>query len=92
MSASCSSLSSFVALEKTPDRLAFRARLASTAVAFVLSRPGLFLNSTSDATVLPRILEAAQGTNAAPAEASLLADVADLGMQPLFVRGVSDTI
>jgi len=62
------------------------------AVAFVLSRPGLFLNSTSDATVLPRILEAAQGTNVAPAEASLLADVADLGMQPLFVRGVSDTI
>jgi aryl-alcohol dehydrogenase-like predicted oxidoreductase len=61
-------------------------------VHFVLARPGLFLNSSSDATVLDHILAAASETPAPPAEAALAADVARYAMEPLFVRGVSDAI
>ena len=59
---------------------------------FVLARPGLFLNSSSDATVLPQILAAAAEPPTAPSAADLAADVARYAMQPLFVRGVSDAI
>ena len=62
------------------------------AVHFVLSRPGLFLNTTSDATVLPIVLEAASESIRAPAEEALRADTEELGIEPLFVRGVSDAI
>ncbi len=62
------------------------------AVHFVLSRPGLFLNSTSDATILRDILEAAKEPAAAPARAEMEADVAHLAMEPLFIPGVSDDI
>lgn len=62
------------------------------AVHFVLARPGLFLNSSSDATLLPLILEAAAQPAAPPADAALAADVAAYAMQPLFVRGVNDAI
>jgi aryl-alcohol dehydrogenase-like predicted oxidoreductase len=62
------------------------------AVHFVLARPGLFVNSSSDATLLPHILEAAAGPAVAPPADVLAADVARFAMQPLFVRGVSDTI
>jgi aryl-alcohol dehydrogenase-like predicted oxidoreductase len=62
------------------------------AVAFVLSRPGLFLNSSSDATILGEILEAASAPAAAPARAEMEADVARYEMQPLFIPGVSDSI
>ena len=62
------------------------------AVHFVLSRPGLFLNSSSDATVLPAILAAANESVTAPQAGALAADVAAFAMQPLFVRGVSDEI
>jgi aryl-alcohol dehydrogenase-like predicted oxidoreductase len=66
------------------------------AVHFVLSRPGLFLNSSSDATILRQILDAAAAATRAPAgpelAAALQADVARFAMQPLFVRGVSDAI
>ena len=62
------------------------------AVQFVLSRPGLFLNSTSDATLLPHILNIASQPITAPATQSLRADVATQGMEPLFVRGVSDSV
>ena len=62
------------------------------AVRFVLSRPGLFLDSSSDATVLRHILEAANAIATAPSAAELQADVAQFAMQPLFVRGVSDAI
>jgi aryl-alcohol dehydrogenase-like predicted oxidoreductase len=62
------------------------------AVHFVLSRPGFFLNSSSDATVLRQILEAATAIGATPSSAELEADVAHFAMQPLFVRGISDTI
>ncbi|MDX2170366.1 MAG: aldo/keto reductase [Deltaproteobacteria bacterium] len=62
------------------------------AVHFVLARPGLFLNSSSDATLLPSILAAAAEPVSPPSAAALAADVAAHGMQPLFVRDVSDAI
>ena len=62
------------------------------AVRFVLSRPGLFLNSSSDATLLPALLAAAAEPAAAPSAQELEADSARLAMAPLFVRGVSDAI
>ena len=61
------------------------------AVRFVMNREGLFLNSSSDATLLPLILEAARGSaNAsgpASEEAGLLGDVERYGVEPLFVPG-----
>jgi aryl-alcohol dehydrogenase-like predicted oxidoreductase len=59
------------------------------AVRFVLSRPGLFLNSSSDATLLRTILEAASAPDAsvAPDPAGLAADAAALGLAPLFDGG-----
>jgi aryl-alcohol dehydrogenase-like predicted oxidoreductase len=62
------------------------------AVHFVLARPGLFLNSSSDATLLRLVLEAASERVEPPAKRALEADVARLGLAPLFVRGVSETI
>ncbi len=62
------------------------------AVRFVLSRPGLFLSSSSDATILRHILEAANESVAAPSPAELKSDVGQFAIQPLFVRGVSDSI
>jgi len=62
------------------------------AVQFVLARPGFFLNSSSDATVLPAILAASEEPSAPPSAAELVADVARFAMEPLFVRGVSDSI
>jgi len=62
------------------------------AVQFVLSRPGFFLNTSSDATLLRTILDAAQAVAMAPPRAALEADVQRHAMEPLFVRGVSDSI
>jgi aryl-alcohol dehydrogenase-like predicted oxidoreductase len=62
------------------------------AVHFVLARPGLFLNSSSDATLLRSVLEAASARVEPPAPRALEADVARLGLRPLFVRGTSDAI
>jgi aryl-alcohol dehydrogenase-like predicted oxidoreductase len=62
------------------------------AVHFVLARPGLFLNSSSDATLLRPILDAANEAATLPSPAALSEDVARLAMEPLFVRGVSDAI
>lgn len=61
-------------------------------VHFVLSQPGLFLNSSSDATILRDILDAASMPATAPARSEMEADVARYAMEPLFVPGVSDTI
>ena len=58
----------------------------------MLSRPGLFLNSSSDATILRDILDAASETATAPSRAELEADVAHYAMEPLFIPGVSDKI
>lgn len=62
------------------------------AVHFVLSQPGLFLNSSSDATLLRHILDTAAQIGAAPSAAELEADVTRFAMQPLFVRGLSESI
>ena len=61
-------------------------------VHYVLSQPGLFLNSSSDATILRDILDAASEKPTAPARADMEADVARYAMQPLFIPGVSDSI
>jgi aryl-alcohol dehydrogenase-like predicted oxidoreductase len=62
------------------------------AVHFVLARPGLFLNSSSDATLLDSVLSAAEEPPQSPSRAALESDVARFAMEPLFVRGVSDSI
>jgi hypothetical protein len=62
------------------------------AVHFVLARPGLFLNTSSDATLLEAVLDAAAEPAAAPPPAALESDVATHGMQPLFVPGVRETV
>lgn len=54
------------------------------AVRFVLSRDQLFLNSSSDASLLQPIIEAANTELVAPSAAALEADAAEFGMQPLF--------
>ncbi len=54
------------------------------AVRFVLAQPDLFLNTTSDATLLPLVLDAAAGTLEPPTDAELAADEATFGITPLF--------
>jgi aryl-alcohol dehydrogenase-like predicted oxidoreductase len=54
------------------------------AVRFVLGRPGLFLNTSSDARLLPAILAAAEAGGPPPSAEELDADVASLAMRPLF--------
>ncbi len=55
------------------------------AVRWVLGRPGLFLNSSSDTRVLRTILEAAGGSaHAAPSDEEMAADVAADGIVALF--------
>jgi aryl-alcohol dehydrogenase-like predicted oxidoreductase len=62
------------------------------AVHYVLSTPNLFLNTSSDATVLREILEAAAEEGGAPSDAVMQRDAFRYGIEPLFVRGVSDGI
>ena len=62
------------------------------AVAYVLGRPGIFLNTTSDATLLPAIFAAADKVPSLPSDQQMTADQASLGIEPLFIRGVSDDV
>ncbi len=62
------------------------------AIHFVLGRPGLFLDTSSDATLLRPILQAAREVAESPAPAELEADVSRWAMAPLFAPGLSDTI
>jgi aryl-alcohol dehydrogenase-like predicted oxidoreductase len=62
------------------------------AVHWVLRRPGLFLNSSSDATLLEATLAAAAELGPRPSDAEMLADARSLGVEPLFVRDVSERI
>jgi aryl-alcohol dehydrogenase-like predicted oxidoreductase len=62
------------------------------AVHYVLRMPDLFLNTSSDATILPAILAAAAETPAPPTDAAMRRDAARYGIAPLFVRGVSDSL
>lgn len=65
------------------------------AVHWTLARPGVFLNTSSDATLLRSILEAASEFDdgaAATVAGEVESDAARLEMEPLFVRGITDTI
>ncbi len=55
------------------------------AVRYVLSHPQMFLNTTSDARLLPMIIEAAEGDLVAPSSDQMRADIAAEGITPLFV-------
>jgi aryl-alcohol dehydrogenase-like predicted oxidoreductase len=57
------------------------------AVHFVLARPGLFLNTSSDGTLLETILEAAERPARQPDASGLAADVERFDIQPLFQPG-----
>ncbi len=57
------------------------------AVHYVLARPGLFLNTSSDARLLGATLAAARQAAELPSDAALAEDVARLAMEPLFVPG-----
>ncbi len=54
------------------------------AVAYVLGRPQLFLNSSSDARLLRPIVEAAAAGRPAPSDDELAAVIVESGMVPLF--------
>lgn len=54
------------------------------AVRFVLARPGLFLNSSSDARLLRTTLDAAAAGGALPTDAEMAADVEAQDIRPLF--------
>jgi len=62
-------------------------------VGWVLSRPGLFLNTSSDARLLPAILESAaafeDGTEDI-GEGRMAADAELLGMKPIFAAGMPE--
>ncbi len=63
------------------------------AVHWVLARPGVFLNSSSDATILAATLEAASEAGPTPpSDTAMHDDGKRLGVEPLFVRDVSDRI
>jgi aryl-alcohol dehydrogenase-like predicted oxidoreductase len=62
------------------------------AVRWALARPSFFLNSSSDASLLPAVLAAADDLGPEPSDAEMRADTARLEILPLFVRGVSDRI
>ena len=53
-------------------------------VAFVLNRPGIFLNTSSDARLLPAIIDAATSGLPMPSADELDRDVAEMGMSVLF--------
>ena len=62
------------------------------AVHYVLARPGIFLNTTSDATLLPAIFQAAAAPVVAPSDADMRADAAHHTTEALFTIGGSDEI
>jgi aryl-alcohol dehydrogenase-like predicted oxidoreductase len=62
------------------------------AVAYVLSRPQLFLNSSSDARLLPAIVAAAAGPLDPPSGDDLASDVAEFDMHVLFDGGAFERI
>ena len=62
------------------------------AVHYVLAQPDLFLNSTSDATLLEPILKFASEPVVLPGDEEMQADHEALGIEPLFVRDVSDDV
>jgi aryl-alcohol dehydrogenase-like predicted oxidoreductase len=67
-------------------------------VQWVLTEPRIFLNTSSDATLLPLILEAAEAFDKRAADDdrhiidTLRADAAALEMEPIFIRGLADEV
>jgi aryl-alcohol dehydrogenase-like predicted oxidoreductase len=55
------------------------------AVRFVLGRPGVFLNTAGDVTLLPKILEAADRGGGAPSDGDVEGLITRRAMTPLFV-------
>jgi aryl-alcohol dehydrogenase-like predicted oxidoreductase len=62
------------------------------AISYVLARPGLYLNTTSDATILPAVFAAAAADLTMPSDEAMNNDAETLGIEPLFVRDVSDDV
>jgi len=62
------------------------------AVRFVLSEPDLFLNTTSDASLLPLIFDSADGALDRPSDDELSADVNEFGVTALFDGDVLERI
>jgi aryl-alcohol dehydrogenase-like predicted oxidoreductase len=62
------------------------------AVRWVLGNPQVFLVTTSDATVMTRVLDAAEGDLTRPPEAEMQADVHALAMEPLFDGAATERI
>jgi aryl-alcohol dehydrogenase-like predicted oxidoreductase len=60
-------------------------------VQWVLSRPGVFLNTSSDGTLLRKTLSAATEYDRAPTEEAMIEDGRRFGIEPLFTPGF-DTI
>jgi hypothetical protein len=54
------------------------------AVRYVLGKPQLFLNTTSDARLLPQIFAAADGAVSSPSDDEMRADVEASDITPLF--------
>ena len=54
------------------------------AVRFVLSEPAMFLNTTSDARLLPDVVAAAEGALDRPSDDEMRADIVAEGITPLF--------
>ena len=57
-----------------------------TAVAFVLSRPGIFLNTTGDIHALPKVLDAAERYRADTSEEQAREAASRLPLEPLFLH------
>ena len=65
------------------------------AIRFVLAEPDLFLNTTSDATLLPTVLDAAGALAdpvVRPPDDELEADIERLGVEPIFDGGALERI
>jgi aryl-alcohol dehydrogenase-like predicted oxidoreductase len=62
------------------------------AVRYVLADPQLFLNSTSDARLLPLVLDAAAGALDRPTDDEMAADAERFGITPLFDGGALERI
>lgn len=62
------------------------------AVRYVLATDDLFLNTTSDARLLPAILHAAAGPLERPSDAEMDADIEAHGITPLFDGGALEVI
>ncbi len=56
-----------------------------TAVAWVLGRPGLFLNTVGDISILPKVLDAATRVESRPTDQEMAELVSTWAMEPMFV-------